>query len=178
MAFAVRNGRRHVFRDGKPPVPMTEYVHRLRRYVGHELLLSPAAAACIRDPEGRILLQRRSDGADLWGFPGGAMEPGERADEAAVREVFEETGLKVEPLTLIGVYSGPDFIFTYPNGDRAQPVTVFFECRIAGGGLRPDMQETLDLRFFGPAEELPPMRPCCVAKARDAFAFTGRAFFR
>jgi 8-oxo-dGTP pyrophosphatase MutT (NUDIX family) len=159
-------------------MPMTEYIRRLRRCIGHDLLLSPAAAACIRDPQGRILLQRRSDGADLWGFPGGAMDPGERADEAVVREVHEETGLQVEPLHLIGVYSTPEFIFTYPNGDRVQPVTIFFECRIAGGALKPDMQESMDLRFFGPAEQLPPMRPCCIAKARDAFAFAGRAFFR
>jgi len=74
-------------------------------------LLSPAAAACIRDKKGRILLLQRGDGKDLWGFPGGAIEPGERADEAAVREVHEEIGLKVEPVALIGVYSGPEYAF-------------------------------------------------------------------
>ena len=75
----------------------TGYVGRLRECVGHDLLLSPAAAACICDEEGRILLLRRSDGDDLWGFPGGAIEPDERADEAVVREVREETGLHVTP---------------------------------------------------------------------------------
>jgi len=107
----------------------TGYLGHLRKYVGHDLLLIPAAAACIRDEEGRILLLRRSDGEDLWSFPGGAIEPGERADEAVAREVYEETGLKVKPVALIGIYSDPGYIFAYPNGDQVQPVTAFFECR-------------------------------------------------
>jgi len=156
----------------------TGYLGRLRECVGHDLLLAPAAAACIRDDDGRILLLRRSDGENLWGFPGGAIEPGERAAGAVVREVREETGLEVEPVVLIGVYSGPEYAFAYPNGDRVQPVTIFFECRAVGGKLRPDMQEIIGGRYFGPEDELPPMRPCCVAKAHDAFVFQGQAFFR
>jgi 8-oxo-dGTP pyrophosphatase MutT (NUDIX family) len=156
----------------------TGYLERLRKCVGHDLLLSPAAAACIRDDGGRILLLRRSDGEDLWGFPGGAVEPGERADEAAAREVREEIGLEVEPVALIGIYSGPEYAFAYPNGDRVQPITLFFECRVLGGDLQPDMHEIVGARYFGSGDDLPPMRPCCVAKARDAFAFQGRAFFR
>lgn len=149
----------------------TGYLDRLRECIGHDLLLSPAAAACIRDERGRILLLQRGDGEDLWGFPGGAIEPGERADEAATHEVREEIGLEVEPVALIGVYSGPEYAFAYPNGDRVQPVTLFFECRVVGGEIRPDMREIVDARYFGPGDEWPPMRPCCVAKARDAFAF-------
>ncbi|MDY7039540.1 MAG: NUDIX domain-containing protein [Chloroflexota bacterium] len=157
---------------------MSDYFARLRRCVGHDPLLHPAAAACIRDDQGRILLVRRSDGVNLWSFPGGAMEMGERADEAAVREVREETGLEVRPVALIGVYSSPDYAITYPNGDQVQPVIVFFECRVVGGRLQPDMEETLEVHYFGPDDELPSMYPCCVDKARDAFAFNGRAFFR
>jgi mutator protein MutT len=157
---------------------MSGYIRRLRERVGHDLLLSQAAAACIRDPQNRILLLRRSDGENLWGFPGGMIEPDERADQAVVRETYEETGLQVEPVSLIGVYAGPEYRFTYPNGDQAQPMVLFFECRVMGGELRPDMEESKELRFFGPGDELPPMRACCVAKARDAFAFQGRPFFR
>ncbi|MCK4452291.1 MAG: NUDIX domain-containing protein, partial [Anaerolineae bacterium] len=85
----------------------TGYLARLRECVGHDLLLVPAAAGCIRDEEGRILLLRRSDGDNLWGLPGGGIELGERAADAAVREVREEIGLEVEPVALIGVYSNP-----------------------------------------------------------------------
>jgi mutator protein MutT len=156
----------------------TGYLGRLREYVGHDLLLSPAAAACIRDKDGRILLLQRGDGKDLWGFPGGAIEPGERADETVVREVREEIGLEVGPVALIGVYSGSEYTFAYPNGDRVQPITLFFECCVLGGSLQPDMHEIVGARYFGPGDNLPPMRPCCVAKARDAFVFRDRAFFR
>jgi 8-oxo-dGTP pyrophosphatase MutT (NUDIX family) len=156
----------------------TGHLGRLRELVGHDLLLAPAAAACIRDDAGRILLVRRSDGENLWGFPGGAIEPGERADEAVAREVLEEIGLEVEPVALIGVYSGPEYAFSYPNGDRVQPITVFFECRVLGGRLTPDQQEIVGARYVGPHDELPPMRPCCVAKAGDAFSFRDRSFFR
>ena len=156
----------------------TGYLARLRECVGHAPLLAPSAAACIRDEQGCILLLRRSDGDNVWGFPGGAIELGERAAEAVVREVYEETGLEVEPVALIGVYSGPEYAFAYPNGDQVQPVTIFFECRVVAGELEPDMQEILDARTFGPEDELPPMRPCCVAKAHDAFIFQGQAFFR
>lgn len=156
----------------------TGYLARLRECVGHDLLLVPAAAGCIRDEEGRILLLRRSDGDNLWGFPGGGIELGERAADAVVREVREEIGLEVEPVALIGVYSNPEHSITYPNGDQVQPVIIFFECRVVGGELRPDMEEILEGRYFGPDDELPPLLPCCAAKARDAFMFQGPAFYR
>lgn len=95
---------------------ISDYVARLRACVGHDLLVLPAAGACIRDEKGRILLLRRADGDirrdGLWSVPGGGIEPGERLDQAAVREVREETGLEVEPVALIGVYSDPEYIFT------------------------------------------------------------------
>ena len=157
---------------------MSEYFVRLRRCVGHDLLLNPAAAACIRDEQGRILLLRRSEKDNLWSFPGGAMDPGESIAETVIREVREETGLEVEPIELIGIYSDPAYTITYPNGDRVQAVISFFECRVLGGELRPDMDEILEGRYFGPQDELPPMYPCCVDKVKDALAFDGRAVFR
>jgi 8-oxo-dGTP pyrophosphatase MutT (NUDIX family) len=164
--------------NGHAGMELAGYVARLRACVGHALLLSPSAAACIRDEEGRILLLRRSDGDNLWGFPGGAMEPGEGVADTVVREVREETGLEVEPTAIIGIYSAPEYAFVYPNGDQVQPVTTFFECRVVGGELRLDMKESLAARSFGPGDELPPMHPCCVDKANDAFAFHRQAFFR
>jgi mutator protein MutT len=159
-------------------MPMPDHLRRLRQCVGHDLLMSPAAAACIRDPQGRILLLRRSDGENLWSFPGGSIEPGESAARAVVREVLEETGLHVEPAGLIGVYTDPAYIFSYPNKDRVQPIVIFLDCRIAGGELRPDVDEIMEAHFFGLGDGLPPLLPCCAAKAKDAFAFQGRAFFR
>jgi nitrogen fixation NifU-like protein len=156
---------------------ISDYMAWLRTNVGHDLLLVPAAIARIQDDQGRVLLLERSDGDDLWGFPGGAIEPGESAVAAVKREVSEETGLQVEPVGLIGVYSAPGYAFAYPNGDRVQPVGIFFDCRVLSGELTPDGQEVTGARYFAP-DELPQMRPCCVAKARDAFAFDGRSFMR
>lgn len=156
----------------------TGYLGRLRKFVGHDLLLVPSVAACIRDMEGRILLLRRGDAVNLWGFPGGAIEPGEGAVEAVKREVYEEVGLRVEPVALIGIYAGPEYVFAYPNGDQVQPVISFFECRVVGGELEADRHEVIEARYYSPEDPLPPMRPCCVDKAQDAFAFRGRAFFR
>lgn len=63
-----------------------------------------AAAVVLLDEEGRALLVRQNYGAGLWGIPGGAVEPGESPQEAAVREAREETGLDVELEHLVGVY--------------------------------------------------------------------------
>ncbi len=156
---------------------MSDYMARLRASVGHDLLLVPSAIACIRDNEGRLLLLQRSDGDDLWGFPGGAVEPGESARHAVRREVREEIGLEIEAVGLIGVYSAPEYAFSYPNGDRVQPVGILFDCEVLGGSLEPDKEEIVGARYFGPGE-LPRMRPCCVAKASDVFAFDGQPFMR
>lgn len=159
-------------------MPISPHVARLRACVGHDLLVLPAAGACIRDERGRVLILRRAEEENLWSVPGGGMEPGESLTEAVVREVREETGLQVEPVALIGIYSSPEYIFTYPNGDRVQPIISFFECRVVGGTLKPDMVEIVDARYVGPDDELPPLMRCCLAKVQDAFAFQGRAFFR
>ena len=90
------------------------------------------AAAFIRDGDGRILLTRRADNG-RWCLPGRHVDPGESVAEACVREVLEETGLAVEVTRLIGVYSSPDHLVSYPDGRRAQFVSVCLEARIISG---------------------------------------------
>jgi|TARA_Y100000588_G_scaffold284515_1_gene302121 8-oxo-dGTP pyrophosphatase MutT (NUDIX family) len=63
------------------------------------------------------------------------MDPGESAAEACVRELFEETGLEVIVTKLIGVYTSPDLLMEYPDGNRIQPVAFNFEAEITGGEL-------------------------------------------
>ena len=126
---------------------MTSYIDWIRQRVGHEKILLVFASACIRDQAGRVLWQHRAD-FGWWGLPGGVLELDESLPECIVREAREETGLEVEPVRLIGVYTSPDFDVTYPNGDRAQQVTACFECRIVNGRARADGNETLDLAWF------------------------------
>ena len=59
--------------------------------------------AAVIDDEGRILLIRRADNG-LWAMPGGALEVGETPAEGVVREAFEETGVRCEPVSLVGVF--------------------------------------------------------------------------
>lgn len=98
---------------------------------------------------GEILLQRRSDNG-LWGLPGGSLEKGESVTEAVLREVWEETGLRVAVTRLIGVYSDPALqVVRYPDGGVVHYVTSLFECRILGGELS-TCEETLELAYFDP----------------------------
>jgi 8-oxo-dGTP diphosphatase len=72
----------------------------------------PCVGAVIKDPAGRLLLIRRGHepGAGLWSLPGGRIEPGETDEHALVREVLEETGLRVDCGRLLGTAElpGPD----------------------------------------------------------------------
>ncbi len=80
------------------------------------------------------------------------MELGESFSAAVKREVKEETGLNVDITRLLGIYS--DYFDEYPNGDKAQPIVIFFLCKIKSGELTVDDDETLELKFFG-KEEMP-----------------------
>lgn len=155
------------FRSGAPgPLPWKagNYIGWLRRHVGQARVIMTGACGYIPGPGGRVLAVRRGDNG-LWGMPAGAMELGERIDQTIVREIYEETGLQVEPTRLIGLYTGPEFAFTYPNGDRVQIFSAFFDCRVVGGTLRPDGVESLEVAYVDPAT-LPPYHRLRVADAR------------
>lgn len=74
------------------------------------------------DAGGRLLMQHRADGSDTWGLPGGAMELGESIEQTAVRETLEETGVRVRPVELLGVYTGAPH--TFANGDVVHSVVT------------------------------------------------------
>lgn len=82
----------------------------------------------------KALLTRRTDNG-RWCLPGGHLEAGESAAEACEREVWEETGLKVRVTRLIGVYSDPDQLVIYADGNKAFFVILSFEAEIISGEL-------------------------------------------
>lgn len=96
---------------------MSEYILDLRKVVGHRPLLQVGASVIVEDAERRVLLQLRSDN-HCWGYAGGSVELDEVVEDAAKRELFEETGLIAEELELFGVFSGEDCHYVYPNGDE------------------------------------------------------------
>jgi 8-oxo-dGTP pyrophosphatase MutT (NUDIX family) len=134
-------------------MPMSGYLQQLRKKIGNDLLVLPSAAVVIHDEHMRLLLCLHRD-KNIWVAPGGLIEPGEQPADAAVRETWEETGLFVEIDGILGVYGGGDLVIDYPNGDRAAYVGTIFRGRVVGGNLRPDGDETLDVRYFT-EEELP-----------------------
>src|SRR5205814_6444052 len=90
-----------------------------------------------------------------WSLIGGMVEPGEEPADAVVRELYEETGLRVEPVRVIGVYTTP--VIRYPNGDQAQYVITAFRCRVIEGEPRVNDDESLEVRYFAP-DALPELR--------------------
>jgi 8-oxo-dGTP pyrophosphatase MutT (NUDIX family) len=133
-----------------------DYIRWLRAHTGPALLPLVYATAIIQDSDGQILMQHRADfGAAWWGLPGGLLEPGESLEECLRREAWEETGLRIEPLRLMGSYSSLRYAVTYPNGDRVQQITACYLCRILDGSLNADGDEIVHQEFF-PPNALPP----------------------
>jgi 8-oxo-dGTP pyrophosphatase MutT (NUDIX family) len=104
----------------------------------------------------QILLQHRRDGD--WGLPGGLMEPGESLEDTARREVREESGLKLNKLSLLDVFSGPELYLKLKNGDELYSVTTLYLCNDFSGDLIPDQMESFEVRFFN-INSLPKLNP-------------------
>lgn len=149
---------------------ISRYLKDLRKKVGHELLLVPAVVGVIWDAEGGVLLQRRTDDGQ-WGPPAGSVEPGESPFEAVVREVWEETGLTVEPYAILGVFGGVAHRVRYPNGDNVEYTTTVFACKTLMGSLEPQDDESADLRYFRP-EVMPPIS---MPNPPEMFRFPGQS---
>ncbi|GAB4404685.1 MAG: NUDIX domain-containing protein [Anaerolineales bacterium] len=90
------------------------------------------SAVIFDDSRQKVLLTQRADNGH-WCLPGGHMESGESAAEACEREVFEETGLKVRATRLLGVYSNPDQLVIYKDGNKAFFVVLNFEVEVLEG---------------------------------------------
>ncbi|WP_066633953.1 NUDIX domain-containing protein [Bordetella sp. H567] len=134
---------------------------QLRALVGPRPLLCPCVRIVLEQPDGAILLHARADFAGMWGLPGGHIEIGESAEQAARREIQEETGLVPGALHPFGHASDPKVeIVTLPNGDVCHYQAVLFHCRQFQGKMRADPLETPELRWIGlDADPLPPMMP-------------------
>ena len=130
-------------------MPIPPYIKHIREKIGTDLLMVVGASAVVVNDSGEILLHRRSDNGK-WSLPGGSVDPGEQPADAAVREVYEETGIKVVPLRLCGVYSGPDLLFTYADGSHTAITSIVFLCKPVGGAPRLDDDETLEIGYFAP----------------------------
>jgi mutator protein MutT len=118
--------------------------------IGKTAQIRVGCAAVIFSPDrSQILLTRRRDNG-LWCLPGGRLDPGETVSECIVREVREETGLEAQVVRLIGVYSTPDIVVEYADGNRIQFVALTFEVKTTGQPTLSD--EVGEVGYFGPEQ--------------------------
>jgi len=102
------------------------YVEELRDLIGHKCIILNGSAVILKNKAGLILMQQRKYPYGKWALPGGLMELGESTVETAIREVYEETSVTIKNLTLLGVYSGKEYLCSAENGDEWYVVTTAY----------------------------------------------------
>jgi ADP-ribose pyrophosphatase YjhB (NUDIX family) len=107
-----------------------------------------AVAAIVANPQRELLLTQRAD-SGVWLYPVGYADVGYSPCEIAIKEVYEETGIEIEPVSLIAVLDGLRLGFT-----QLPLYTMLFYCRMVGGELRGHPLETSAVGFF-PRDGLP-----------------------
>jgi len=127
--------RRDYWQDPKAPKPTSR---------------KPSASVFITDDTGAVLLLKRTD-TSQWTIPTGGLHKNETISQCAIRECQEETGLTVEITGLVGVFSTPDHVIAYGDGEVRQPVNVCLRARVIGGQAAPT-EEASDIRWVQPAE--------------------------
>jgi ADP-ribose pyrophosphatase YjhB (NUDIX family) len=115
----------------------------------------PAVSAIVTDEQGQLLLIRRTDN-NYWSIPGGGVNPGESVSEATAREVEEETGIDCQVTGLVGIYSDPNHVAAYDNGEVRQEFSICFTTRTLGGSIRTS-SESSEVRFV-PIEAVSDLR--------------------
>ena len=97
-----------------------------------------AVSAFVQDAVGRVLLIERTDNG-LWSIPGGAQELGETPKAAVIREALEETGVFIEVIGLVGIYSDPRHVIAYDDGEVRQEFSICYRATMPVGLRQPAM---------------------------------------
>lgn len=126
---------------------MSDYIKELRDKVGHMPLVLPHAVVILFNEKHEVLLEERSDDG-YFDFPGGGIDLKESGEEAAKRELEEETGLIADKLVLFNVYTGEITKYVYFNGDVIYGVDLVYLCDKYHGELKPQLEEVKRLRFY------------------------------
>ncbi|WP_326712176.1 NUDIX domain-containing protein [Streptomyces sp. NBC_01474] len=110
----------------------------------------PSVTAVVVNDSGDLLMIHRTDN-DLWAIPGGGHDVGESVAETVVREVEEETGIKVVVQDIVGLYTNPRHVMAYDDGEVRQQFSICFHARPVGGELRTS-SESKEVRWVPPAD--------------------------
>ena len=112
--------------------------------------LVPGGSALVTDEAGWVLLHRRADSGN-WALPGGTMDIGETLGQCIIREVKEETGLDIQITGLLGIYTDPQHVIAYADGEVRQEFNITYLGRVVGGSLAVS-DESTEVRFIDPTE--------------------------
>ncbi|MFD6415012.1 NUDIX hydrolase [Streptomyces sp. NPDC060194] len=110
----------------------------------------PSVTAVVRDGDGRLLVIHKTDN-DLWALPGGGHDIGESIADTVVREVLEETGITVQIDGVVGLYTNPEHVLAYDDGEVRQQFSICFRAHPTGGTLRTS-SESKEVRWVDPAD--------------------------
>ena len=125
---------------------LSGYIKNIRKKVGHDRVIVAGAGVFIYK-DSKVLLQKRKDNS-CWAMHGGGIEIGEKVEEAVKRELLEETGLIANDLELLGIFSGENMLYTYPNGDEVYVIAISYVCRDFSGEMLLETDETNGLNWF------------------------------
>lgn len=109
-----------------------------------------AVTVFVQDELGRVLLIQRTDNG-LWALPGGGQEFGEYIAETAVRETREEAGVEIEVTSVVGIYTNPNHVVEYSDGEVRQQFSICFRGRYVSGRPTPS-DESSEVRWVAPEE--------------------------
>ncbi|MGW2416428.1 NUDIX hydrolase [Streptomyces tubercidicus] len=110
----------------------------------------PSVTALVRNEQGSLLLIHKTDN-DLWALPGGGHDVGESIEHTVVREVEEETGIAVAVEDIVGLYTDPQHVMAYDDGEVRQQFSICFHARPVGGTLRTS-SESKEVRWVSPTD--------------------------
>ena len=126
---------------------MSDYLKDLREKTNHMPLVLPHSVVVLFNENDEVLLEERADDG-YFDFPGGGIDLKESAEEAAIRELKEETGLIATELEFFKLYSGEITYYKYFNGDEIYGVDAVYICRKYQGKIKPQQEEVKGLKFY------------------------------
>ena len=105
----------------------------------------PSVTAIVTNEAGELLLVHKTDN-NRWALPGGGLDPGESIAQAVVRETKEETGMDIEVIGIVGLYTNPHHVIAYDDGEVRQQCSVCFTTHLVGGQISTS-SETSEVEF-------------------------------